>query len=109
MLSYDFCEILRLYAVLPHSFLRSSRLANLQMEIFVKYVLILLFLETPTVLDVDLKGVTNKDQPINIRDIYHFEEVWTSCFKKGAIFAFSLAALLLFSHSMFSVRNPCKR
>ena len=30
MLSCDFCEILRLYTVLPHSCLRSSPLAKLQ-------------------------------------------------------------------------------
>ena len=107
MLSCHFCEILRLYALLPHTCFFSFPLTNLQegelcqiYTIFTDtYSSLLNHLEFSQkwVLDVDLKVVTNKDQSKNIYDICNFEEIMDNLFQERSNIDASLAALLEFS------------
>ena len=98
MLSNDVCEILRLYAVLPHSCLCSFPLANLQEgEVCQICTNTFSYFHNKWVLDVDLKVVTNKDQSFNIYDICHFEEIMDKLFQKRSNIDASVAALLEFS------------
>ena len=106
MLSCHFCEILRLYALLPHTCFFSFPLTNLQegelcqiYTIFTDtYPSLLNHLEFSQkwVLDVDLKVVTNKDQSKNIYDICNFEEIMDNLFQERSNIDASLAALLEF-------------
>ena len=102
MLSCDFCEILRLYALLPHSCFCSFPLTNLQEGQLCQMYLTLLCQSTwnfrnKSVLGVDLKVVTIKDQSNNIHDICHFEEIKDKLFQEWSNIDASLVALLEFS------------
>ena len=103
MLSCDFCEILRLYALLPQSCFCSFLLQTCRKENFLKYIVILALCQSTWnfynkwVLDVDLKVVTIKDQSNNIHDICHFEEIMDKLFQERSNIDASLLAVLEFS------------
>ena len=102
MLSRDFSEILRFTAFLSHSYFCSFPLKNLPEGQLCQMYLTLLCQSTwnfrnKSVLDVDLKVVTIKDQSNNIHDICHFEEIKDKLLQEWSNIDTSLVALLEFS------------